>query len=99
MSDQADKVAVLKSNKQQQMMLNELLPVINKAIKDNFVAYAKMIQCDVTSFVDRKAVADGVIGKDYVQFATDINALVIQIGKDLEKQMMNKFAAIQNEMK
>lgn len=68
-------------------MLNELLPVMNKAIKDNFLAYSKMVHCDVLEFITHNSSKDGVVSADVARFAADINSIVEQVGKDLEKQM------------
>ncbi len=94
MTNQEQKLVQIKKDERTQKMLNELLPVINKAIKDNFGAYAKMVQADVTNYILLNAIKDGIIDSDLALCSKQINETITQIGKDLEKQALAKFAQV-----
>lgn len=96
---QADKIAELNNYPGQAKQMNELLQIINKSILKEFPTFLKLVQYDTMTEVQKKAVADGKVDKAAKQLTDGMDAILNQVGKDLEKQIKAKMAELQSKTK
>lgn len=90
---QADEINELKKYAGQTKQMNELLEIINANIKKEFPTFLKLVQYDTIEEVQKKALKEGKNSKEAKQLTEGMDAIINQIGKDLEKQIKAKMAA------
>ena len=82
----------LKENKQQAVQFNAVVTFINEAIKKEMPTFMKLVQFDVLTEIQKKAVANGLENKNTAekQLTTALDEILGQINKDLESQIVKK---------
>ena len=96
--NQAENIKTLKENEQQAKQLNEVLKMVNEAVKKEMPTFLKLVQFDVLAEIQKKAVADGLESKNTAekQLTQDLDKVMGQINKDLEAQIEKKCAELKN---
>ena len=89
---QAEMIAKIKENPQQAKQFNEVLTIINNAIKKEMSTFMKLVQFDVLSEIHKKAAAEGVKNNNASEkeITETLDTIIKQIGKDLEAQIVKK---------
>jgi len=93
---QQEKVQELKNNPQQARMLNEVMKIVNGAIKAEMPVFLKLVQFDAMKELQKEAAKDTATGKPSFEgkLTKDLDQIIGQIGRDLEKQIIAKFESI-----
>lgn len=77
-------------------MLNEVMKIVNEAVKAETPVFMKLVQFDALKEIqkmaakekaDEKTSAEGMLTKQ-------LDEILNQIGKDLDKQILTKFASL-----
>lgn len=91
---QIDKLKELEKDPYTLKQHDQIIGVINDAIRNNMGTYKKLVQMDVMKELNAKCDADGV-KSERVEFSNDIlDEIMKQVNKDLEKQIMAQFASL-----
>ena len=93
---QKDMIQKLKDNPQQAKQFNEVLKTINEAVKAEMPVFLKLVQFDTMKELQKKAAQDKVGDKasPEAQLTESLDAIMKQIGQDLEKQIIAKFESL-----
>ncbi|MBP3745958.1 MAG: hypothetical protein J6I47_00645 [Ruminococcus sp.] len=96
---QSDVLKALNENEQQRSQFNEVAVFVNDAFKKEMPTFIKLIQFDVLTEIQKKAVANGLENKNSAekQLTSDLDKLLNQINKDLSAQMEAQFKKLQQD--
>ena len=94
--NQQEKIQELKNNPQQAKMLNEVMKIVNEAIKAEVPVFMKLVQFDAMKEIQKMAGKDKAADKasPEAELTKQLDEIMNQIGKDLDKQIIAKFASL-----
>ena len=94
--DQKETLQELKNNPQQAKQLNEVFKIINEAVKAEMPVFLKLVQFDAMKELQKKAVQDkaGEQNSPEGRLTENLDAIMKQIGADLEKQIIARFESL-----
>ena len=90
---QADIIKKLQENPQQAKQFNEVAEILNKAVEKEMPTFIKLVQFDVLSEIQKKAVSNNVPNNNAAekQLTEDLDKVFAQINNDLKDQIVKKF--------
>ena len=89
---QAEMKAKLAENPQQAKQFNEVVKILDEAIKKEMPTFRKLVQFDVLAEIQKKAVADGLKNNNAgeKEITDTLDTMLKQIFKDLDAQITQK---------
>ena len=92
--NQQEAIQELKNHPQQAEMFNEVLKIISNAIKAEMPVFMKLVQIDALTEIQKKAAGNKVSDRPEALLTKQLDEILKQIDKDLEKQIAAKFASV-----
>ena len=93
---QQEMVKKLQENSQQAKQFNVVAECVNDAVKKEMPVFMKLVQFDVLTAIQKKAVSDKVTNNNpgEKQLTEALDQIFGQINKDLEKEIFKKFGEL-----
>lgn len=91
---QQEMVKKLQENSQQAKQFNSVAEIVNEAVRKEMPVFMKLVQFDVLTAIQKKAVADNLTNNNpgEKELSEVLDKIFGQINKDLEKEITKKFA-------
>ena len=89
---QQEALKELKENTQQAKQLNEVIKIVNEAIKAEMPVFMKLVQFDAMKEIHKKAAQDKEHGDASTEgtLTAQLDTILKQINEDLKKQIIGK---------
>ena len=87
--NQQETINKIKENAQQAKQFNDVAVYLNEALKKEMPVFMKLVQFDILTEIQKKAVADGLKNNNpgEKQLTEDLDKMLSQINKDLKEQI------------
>ena len=95
MTQEAGIHAKLKENEKEAKLFDSIMRATRRSLQANFGTYMKLVQADVSRTLVANAAKEGVSYEELAKLLPQLNDLMVQTGKELEKQVEAKVKADQ----